>query len=354
MKHGQNEGYGTLDMTSLEKILGFRGQAVLPLGGGGNSRIYRISRPEGGYLAVKAYFRNPRDNRDRLGTEYGALRFLCDCGIDGIPKPVLCDKKAGLMVMQYIDGAKIVHPSDDDIEYACRFLQRLHTVRLHERASLIGTASEACFSLSAMEASVQYRITLLQGCDGKLAEESGLAEFLEGELVPAWKSITADCRRRALELSIPYERKISEPERTLSPSDFGFHNALRWEGKIYFLDFEYFGWDDPAKMVSDFLLHPGMELTQGQRRLFAENVLRLLPIEGLRIRSRLAYPLFGMKWCAILLNEFLPESLRRRQFAAAGSMSAEERQAVQLEKARKKLSQVLSENEHFTLFDAPF
>ena len=64
-----------------------------------------------------------------------------------------------------------------------------------------------------------------------------------------------------------FERDIDSAERTLSPSDFGFHNALkRSDGRIVFLDFEYFGWDDPAKMT-------------------AEELARVLPvIRGLRER----------------------------------------------------------------------
>ena len=58
----------------------------------------------------------------------------------------------------------------------------------------------------------------------------------------------------------PVEAELPVEQRTLSPSDFGFHNALRRpDGRVVFLDLEYFGWDDPAKMISDFLLHPALE-----------------------------------------------------------------------------------------------
>jgi len=46
-------------------------------------------------------------------------------------------------------------------------------------------------------------------------------------------------------------------ETCLSPSDFGFHNALvDPSGALSFLDFEYAGRDDPAKPVSDFFCQP--------------------------------------------------------------------------------------------------
>ena len=62
------------------------------------------------------------------------------------------------------------------------------------------------------------------------------------------------------------ESKLPEKNWFLSPSDFGFHNALRGNnGKIIFLDFEYFGWDDPVKLCCDTILHPGMRLSSMQK-----------------------------------------------------------------------------------------
>ena len=44
--------------------------------------------------------------------------------------------------------------------------------------------------------------------------------------------------------------------QVFSPSDFGFHNALlKDNGKLCFLDFEYFGRDDPVKLMADFIWH---------------------------------------------------------------------------------------------------
>ena len=62
------------------------------------------------------------------------------------------------------------------------------------------------------------------------------------------------------------------PRRSLSPSDFGFHNALlEADGRLTFVDFEYFGWDDPVKIVADVMLHPGMGLSADHGRRFATN-----------------------------------------------------------------------------------
>ena len=125
----------------------------------------------------------------------------------------------------------------------------------------------------------------------------------------------------------------------LSPSDFGFHNALRTsDGGLVFVDFEYFGWDDPAKMVSDFLLHPGMALSRPLRGRFLNRLLRGFGTgHALDVRVRVAFGLYALKWCMILLNEFVPEHLQRRLFAKPGLKPAD-LQRQQLAKARDMLT----------------
>ena len=103
----------------------------------------------------------------------------------------------------------------------------------------------------------------------------------------------------------------------MSPSDFGFHNALRTgDGNIAFVDFEYFGWDDPVKLVSDFLLHPGMKLTAKTSRHFAEGVAEIYADDpNYKTRLRLLYPLYAIRWSLIVLNEFLPAKWQQRRYA---------------------------------------
>src|SRR5215831_16092946 len=97
-------------------------------------------------------------------------------------------------------------------------------------------------------------------------------------------------------------------------------------------------------MIAVFLLHPAMNLSASARRLFTSALLRhfadwprLLP------RLEALYPLFGLKWCMIMLNEFLPEALLRRQFAAITPAEHTALQLEQLAKARNMLNAIHSE-----------
>ena len=127
----------------------------------------------------------------------------------------------------------------------------------------------------------------------------------------------------------------------LSPSDFGFHNALlRESGETCFLDFEYAGWDDPAKMIGDFFSHPGVPVPDEHFDWFAAVAFEpFVERERLIERTRCLQPVSRIRWCCIILNEFLPEAAGRRRFADPGA-DMNERKCMQLEKARRLIDTI--------------
>ena len=136
---------------------------------------------------------------------------------------------------------------------------------------------------------------------------------------------------------------ISWPERTLSPSDFGFHNARRrGDSSLVFLDFEYFGWDDPVKLTADILMHPGMVLSAEEDAAFQAGLAEInREDETYGARLSALWPLFALRWCLILLNEFLPERWFRRMYAD-GERNRESAQTRQLEKSGAMLRRVMA------------
>ena len=129
-------------------------------------------------------------------------------------------------------------------------------------------------------------------------------------------------------------------ERCISPSDFGFHNALLTNQGISFLDFEYAGWDDPAKMAGDFFSHPAMPVDAVHFERFLNKTMRFAPNSAALIeRVWLLLPVFQTKWCCIILNDFLPASAQRRRFADPNFDEAERKRA-QLDKALRLFSKI--------------
>jgi hypothetical protein len=309
------------------------GQPVTDLewiGGGGNSRIYKLP----GGRAGKVYF-----GARRLETEFAALQFLWQHGVRCIPEPIAAESVSKLAVYEFIDGTKFAanDVTDTDIDTAVEFLATLKRLASEPDAATLPPAAEACFTVQSIVENLRSRLV-------RLAAVSALKQFLEEGFRPMLERLAAE---------LPVETELPAEERTLSPSDFGFHNALRRkDGQLVFLDFEYFGWDDPAKMVSDFLLHPALELPERLKRRFATGVYRRFPgNKSLAKRVETVYPLFGLKWCLIMLNEFVPEDLQRRGFASGGSLDRAAAQARQLDKARRMLARIEREYEAFPYRD---
>ena len=122
----------------------------------------------------------------------------------------------------------------------------------------------------------------------------------------------------------------------MSPSDFGFHNALLDSlGRLCFFDFEYAGWDDPAKLVGDFFCQVEVPVSRRFLAGFAEGIASTYPQpDALIERIQLLFPVYQLKWCCIVLNEFLPAGRARREFSEA-HLCADRQPEIQLRKARK-------------------
>jgi len=297
---------------------------------GGNNRLYRVAGADGA-MALKSYPSPDDDPRDRLGTEYGALSFLKAQGEDAVPAPIAMSREMSAALYQWIDGTPIASPNNGDIDAALDFLRRLHGYRSAPGAAGLPLASETCLSTAEILRQTAARETRLSEI---AAGETQLRDFL-ARLCGRRAALTAG-NSPAAELPIA--------QRTLSPSDFGFHNALRTaEGRIVFVDFEYFGWDDPVKLTADFLLHPGMALDPDARRRFARGMVELHAGDAnFRARLERQLPLYALRWCLILLNEFLPERWARRAVAGDGDGDRAAAQTRQLAKAEAMLARTAS------------
>jgi phosphotransferase family enzyme len=316
-----------------------------PIGAGRNSRVFRVDLDDGSAASprqavVKFYRRDAGDVRDRLRTEFGSLQFLWQNGVHAIPRPMAIAPDWQCGVYEYIPGeaAGSVPFGPDDIDASVEFLRRLTQLRSAPGSGALPAASEACFSLTEVVASVDRRLARLEAAaasDGAGA----MRRWLDQTCSPLRIEVGEWCRAAAQRSQIAFDDEIGPAARTLSPSDFGFHNAIRRpDGTLAFVDFEYFGWDDPAKMIVDYLLHPGMALDDRLKGRFAAGVLAVFAdVPALGARARIAYPLFGLKWALILLNDFLPE-----RFSQADG----DRQAAQLGKAQALVRRVAGEYAH--------
>ncbi len=229
---------------------------------------------------------------------------------------------------------------DRDMVYAVGFLGRLKRLNQKAYPQNMPAASDACFSIRAVIASVEGRLNRFADVGEKSREYIELESFLRSDLKPFLELLRQWAQRQCASKGISFDEEIPLQQRALSPSDFGFHNAIRGENdRIIFLDFEYFGWDDPAKTTVDLLLHPAIALSERMKKIFVCGMLNTFG-DNLRLadRVRIVYPLFGLKWCLILLNEFVPRELERRNFAGMHLEALKSVRQGQLQKAGHMLA----------------
>jgi thiamine kinase-like enzyme len=273
----------------------------------GNSQVFRVECGDGRRVLAKAYPDPSEDGRDRLGTEYGALRFLWDQGVQDVPEPICCDVERRVGVYAFIEGKPPKSVTGQDVDNASRFIGRLLPLRGSAETVGLPLASEACLDGPSYVGSVARRFERFREVEPSTPFHEEAVLLVQDTLTPLFeqiKPLMSDC-------SVPASQKI------LSPSDFGFHNAIRQpDGALVFVDFEYFGWDDPAKMISDFILHPGHTLPANGPSRFIRRILSDLGDKDLKQRLRQVYPLLALKWCFILMNEFLSGSAKRRRRAS--------------------------------------
>jgi hypothetical protein len=292
----------------------------------GNNQLWRIECSSGRY-AAKSYFRHPADQRDRLGTEASFLAYARAAGLEAVPEIIGCDPAAGVAVYEWIDG---VRPGREQIgarhvAAAARFFRALNRKRGSAQLPL---ASEASFSVTQALERVDLRLPSLLALQPAHALDREALLLLQN-IAKRWTEVRTRALAECAAQGIDPEVELDAQDRCISPSDFGFHNALETRAQqLRFVDFEYAGFDDPAKMMADFFCQPALPVPLAYWSDFAAEAFAEFPEpERIETRARILLPAYRLRWCCIALNIFSSIALARRKFADAGFDELEHKRA---------------------------
>jgi hypothetical protein len=299
---------------------------IEPLPRGANNRLFRVETGRRTVL-LKAYFHHPSDPRDRLSAEFAFSSFAWGAGLRSLPEPLACDRQNHYGLYEFINGRTLEQEdiTSKAVDGAARFFIELNAHRDEPAAKQLSPGSEACFSIGAHFALVKRRVEALSRIEPSSQIDREALAFVRDVLTPAWNKVERHN-------SLP---KLADVDRCLSPSDFGFHNALLSTARrsIVFLDFEYAGWDDPARMVCDFFCQPARPVSMEHFPLFTSAVASSVgDADAFHRRIDILLPVYQIKWCCIMLNDFLPAGALRRRFAT-GTQNSNDRKKQQLAKA---------------------
>jgi len=314
-------------------------EEIEPLPGGGNNRLFRVD-VSGGAIILKRYFRHPGDPRNRLDSEYRFSEFLWRQGVRSIPEPLARDDESGSGLYRYVEGTPI-GPSLVTDQHLCEvksFLNQANQWRRNTEALALPEASEACFAQQQHLDLVERRIQRLLALPRTVGIRGEATAFVNQRLLPAWNAVREECLRRVDETGQPLEEPLTAVDRILSPSDFGFHNALQTAHGLVFHDFEYAGWDDPAKTACDFFCQIAVPVPMRHWEEVSCVWAKLTHSpEKTLLRMNALLPVYRIKWVCIALNHFLAVDGERRRFAKGD----EEMQfAAQLGLAERLLSSI--------------
>ena len=309
---------------------------LIRLAGGRNNQVYRLETEGDSSLLLKRYFSDTRDPRDRLGAEWSFISHAWSRGIRVVPEPILCEHAEQIGLYGFIQGRKLVASelTKAHIDAAIDFVL---AVNKRPRPQLT-PASEACFSLAEHIATVERRVMRLTTLDATAPHAGQAQQLVRTKLLPAWDAVKTHLAAGAESAGLAIDQALGPDECCLSPSDFGFHNALiDAQGRLTFLDFEYAGRDDPAKLVCDFFCQPDVPVPLSLHTHVIDRMAEGLGLDAAGVvRCQLLLDAYRIKWACIILNDFLPLGATRRAYADAGAWA--KRCAEQIAKAETKLA----------------
>jgi hypothetical protein len=308
------------------------------LAGGKNNQVYRVDTIAAEPLVLKRYFSDPRDTRDRLAAEWGFLQHAWSRGVRTVPQPLASDPASRTGLYAFVPGRKLnsAEIGATQVDAAIDFVLAVNASPRDPLA--LAPGSEACFSLAEHLDTVERRVARLRDLDPQAPHSEEARRFVADRLLPAWAATRRRISSAGKAAGLHPGATLPAVDCCLSPSDFGFHNALSdGSGSITFLDFEYAGRDDPAKLVSDFFCQPEVPVPLGYHAHFVARLVDGLRLDDAgRARCEILLDAYRIKWTCIMLNDFLPLGAARRAFADAGLWAT--RCAAQLAKAQANVA----------------
>ena len=300
----------------LSEALEYWGQEfreVELLGGGVNSQVFRVDLAHNQKICVKLHHIDRKGDSSRYDREkafYHAARHVSG---NWLPQDLRWDDEQKAGFLEFIEGAPMGCRNQSDVQMAGEFIRALQKAD----SSLLQGASEGAMEWGDHLLMVDQRLERLANVEDEVADG-----FIRDELFPCWDKV-----RKSL--------RPGHVHRIVSPSDFGFHNALRTDsGGLCFYDFEHGGLDDAAKLVCDLFVRPGSEIPMEWVDVFCSSAGF---DDEVRNSAFVLMDLYRVKWACIALNEFTADGIERRGYAGADSS---ERKKMQLAKARALVAEV--------------
>lgn len=212
---------------------GWRDWQIAPITGGRNNLLYRALGPHGD-LVLKF---TVRDERDRVGREYGALTALRQAGLAVAPVPILLDRTSydqPVVVQTWLEGVVSDTPPATDGEWQemAQHLASVHAVRPDRTRLKLPWATINANTAEQARQRVWQQVAHIPG-NAQPASLRVLLHRFEVARFPEWPRAPV----------------------TLCRLDNNITNYIRRPGRWASVDWECSGWGDPAFDVANMIVH---------------------------------------------------------------------------------------------------
>lgn len=262
---------------------------------GKNNKCFIVSEKK---IFVKKFY-NTNNDDDRFKREIKFVKFLEKNKVNLTPKIIEYDEN--IIKYRLINGKIISNKDANNKKYlkkAFKFFKKINHLNFEKEN--FKYAKGFCSNSDCYENEISNKI--------KILEKNGYSALSI--------KIIKDKFNKLKKLNyFKNNYKFTTEDRSLSPCDFTFNNILN--GKITkFIDFEYSGIDDVAKLYAIFFLQPDHHI---KIETFKKNINQLIlkKFDNDRFKKNLIYllPICYLRWSLIMLNDFLKEDSKRRNFS---------------------------------------
>ena len=277
------------------------------LRGGINNRVFLCGKGAQKWV-IKGYEAAHPGQRDRMQAEQQFLQFASQVAPGFTPALIHTDQDRRCVVLENLDGKLFcegVPPPGEAVTAAVQFIHLLNRESRLARESITTDAAEGFLSLRKHLANVQERLEAMN-CDHVKTSDKPIAESLLRKIGSDLGQVEE--RTHNLIAQGIATDAIRPDQRCISPSDFGFHNAISTKTGVMFIDFEYAGWDDPAKATIDFILQPRVPVVGYGSPLLAAWDPEYRHFVNARCRH--LEPILRLKWLCIMLAVLNPARLK--------------------------------------------
>jgi hypothetical protein len=274
-------------------------ESLVKLRGGINNNVFRCGTRARSWV-IKGYPSHYPGYQNRMQAEVEFLRYSAIVAPGRVPELIAVDNDRSCVVLEHLEGETFpegVRPPEAAVVFAVDFFRQLNADLSVARQMISMDAAEGFLSLTEHICNIQQRLDEMT-CD-----------HLPIDAKPQATQLLTSMRRKHEHIRKITENKISrgrlkdaiEPEeRCVSPSDFGFHNAIWTQEGVKFIDFEFSGWDDPAKTLLDFILQPRIPVQREPSPLRAS--VKSVQTIQFEQRYEALKPILYLKWLCIILS----------------------------------------------------